>query len=189
VGDNFHFGLNQAGHVDTLQELGAELGFEVDVVSGVMRRGMFISSSAIRKLVKGGEVARVARLLERWFRLEGPVVSGEGRGSRETVPTLNLADTFDVLPADGVYVTTTTPGGESITNVGMRPTFHGVHRTIETFLLEPLRETPARIAVDFHHRLRDERPFKNAGELKEQILRDIARARAWHRRFKKLPAR
>lgn len=189
VGDNFRFGSGQAGHTDTLQHLGAECGFVVDVVAGVRRRGLIISSSEIRRLILRGEVSRAARLLERWFRVEGPVVRGEGRGSRETVPTLNLADTFDVLPADGVYITTTTPGGASITNVGMRPTFQGAHRTIETFLLDPLQETPARIAVEFHRRLRAERPFANAEALRAQILRDVARARVWHARVRKLPAR
>ena len=188
VGGTFHFGAKQSGKVETLRQLGAQLGFEVDVVPVIRVRGVLVSSSDIRRLIVAGNVARAARLLGRWFRIEGPVVKGEGRGSKVTVPTLNLAADFHVLPADGVYITTTTPGGPSITNIGWRPTFGGTSRTIETFLLSSgtgfsLSSQPARIALDFHRRIRDERKFANAEELRAQILRDIERARTWHRRF------
>ena len=59
--------------------------------------------------------------------------------------------------------------------------------TIETFLLTRLDDrTPARIRVEFTHRLRDERRFDSPEELKTQIMRDVARAQAWHRRFGQL---
>jgi len=183
VGDNFHFGVHQSGKVETLRQLGAQLGFEVDVVAGLRVRGVFVSSGEIRRLVTAGNVAKAARLLGRWFRLAGPVVKGAGRGAKQTVPTLNMAANFDVLPADGVYITTTTPGGESITNIGVRPTFGGTERVIETYLLGS-SGSPERIAVDFHRRVREERKFASAEELRAQILRDVERAREWHRRYR-----
>ena len=63
----------------------------------------------------------------------------------------------------------------SITNIGMRPTFDGHARTIETFLLDPLTGTgPARIRLDFLRRVREERKFEAPEALKAQILRDVA---------------
>lgn len=193
VGENFHFGRRQSGDVSTLRELGFGMGALVEIVPAVRRRGRMVSSSQIRALLAEGRVGAAARLLERPYGLAGRVVAGAGRGARETVPTLNLEppsldDAARALPRDGVYVTRTRDlEGErawpSITNIGCRPTFEGSHLTIETYLLEPLEGgSPARISVEFLHRLRPERRFGSAAELREQILRDVARARSWFRR-------
>src|SRR5208282_3657302 len=39
VGDNFRFGHDHAGNVQTLRELGNRLGFEIEIVPAVTRRG------------------------------------------------------------------------------------------------------------------------------------------------------
>lgn len=195
VGDNFHFGNRQSGTTETLKELGMQFGFEVEVVAPVTRRHLPVSSSMIRRLLTAGEVSKAARLLERPYALKGEVVRGEGRGAKETVPTLNLATTAEVLPADGVYITRTRSLEDgrvwpSITNIGVRPTFEGRQRTIETFLLEGLAgETPRKIAVDVLHRLRDERKYESADALRRQILSDVGRAQAFFRRFGRLRSR
>lgn len=188
VGENFRFGHRQSGNTETLRELGMQFGFDVDVVLPVVRRGLLVSSSQIRRLLAEGSVAKAMRLLERPYALSGPVIAGEGRGSKQTVPTLNLETAAEILPADGVYITRTRSLKDSrvwtsITNIGFRPTFDGEHRTIETFLLEAFAgEPPARIAVEFLRRVRPERKFETAEALKAQILRDVGRARAYHRR-------
>ena len=64
-----------------------------------------------------------------------------------------------------------------MTNVGMRPTFNGSALTVETHLLDFRGEIPAkRIEVRFWERLREEKKFNGAEELREQIARDIDRA-------------
>lgn len=193
VGDNFRFGHRQAGNVAVLRQLGAQYGFDTEVIAAIRRRGTVISSSVIRKLVESGEVARAARLLERPCGLEGEVVPGHGVGAKQTVPTLNLRAESEVLPRTGVYVTRTTDlrdgrTWESVTNVGYRPTFATDHDlSIETFLLDPLTGAkPRRIRVEFCWRLRDERKFASPEALKAQILRDVARARAYFRRTNKI---
>lgn len=188
VGDNFRFGHKQAGDIDRLAELGAACGFGTYVVPGVQFRGRMVSSSVVRELIGAGEVARACRMLRRPYALRGEVVSGHGIGSKQTVPTLNLRTEAEVLPGDGVYVTSTRDLDDgrmwpSITNVGMRPTFEGNARTVESFLLEPLTgETPKRIEVQFHRWVRGEQKFADAASLKQQILRDVSRAQAYHRR-------
>ncbi len=57
VGENFRFGCRQAGDVRTLQELGARLGFAVEIVEAVRFRGQVVSSSSIRALISAGRVA------------------------------------------------------------------------------------------------------------------------------------
>ena len=115
-----------------------------------------------------------------------PWCAGEGRGSKQTVPTLNLDTPAEVLPKNGVYVTRTRAGTSewpSITNVGYRPTFDGQARTIETYLLAPLDgAAPEEISVEFLRWVRDERKFENAEALKAQIMRDVNRAQTYFRR-------
>jgi riboflavin kinase / FMN adenylyltransferase len=188
VGENFRFGNKQAGDTRTLDELGRRFGFRTEVVSGVSVRGRTVSSTAVRGLVESGEVSAACRLLGRPYALEGEVVSGHGIGSRQTVPTLNLSTTAEVLPATGVYITRTADLNHerrwrTITNVGYRPTFEGQDLTVETYVLEPLSEPPpSRIRVEFLRRVREERRFESPEALKHQILRDVGRAQSFFRR-------
>jgi riboflavin kinase/FMN adenylyltransferase len=189
VGYNFRFGHRHAGNARMLTELGRLLGFETEVIAGVKCRGRLVSSSAIRQLLGAGSVGLAARLLQGPFALEGDVVSGQGIGSRQTVPTLNLATAAEVIPARGVYVTRTCDldtarQWSSVTNIGYRPTFGASDRlTIETFLLDPLEgDTPRRIRVEFLWRIRDERKFPSPEALKTQILKDVRTAQSYFRR-------
>jgi len=190
VGEHFRFGHQKAGDTHLLKTLGPRFGFWTEIVPAVSWRGVLVSSSGLRRLVEAGAVSRAARLLMRPYALEGEVIAGRGVGAKQTVPTLNLAARSEVLPSRGVYVTRTTDlddfrRWESVTNIGYRPTFGSDDRlSIETFLLEPLeRVTPRAIRVEFLWRLRDERRFENPEALKTQILNDVARARAYFRRW------
>jgi len=195
VGEDFRFGYKKAGNIDTLLKLGERLGFELEAVPGVARRAERISSTVIRKLVTTGSVSRACRMLGAPFALEGPVVQGQGIGSKQTVPTLNLAPLNEVLPKNGVYVTRTLDLDSkrvwsSITNVGYRPTFGGEGLTVETFLLDASLDSggdahPGRIEVSFLAFVRDERKFETPEALKAQILRDVNMARRLHRRLAK----
>jgi riboflavin kinase/FMN adenylyltransferase len=189
VGDNFRFGYRHQGDTRLLAELGRRHGFLTEVIPAVRRRGRVVSSSEVRRLLEKGEVAKAARLLERPHALEGAVAPGQGIGSKLTVPTLNLAPGEVVLPARGVYITRTRLGeagayAPSVTNVGHRPSFSGQTLTVETHLLDPPPgEPPQRIRVEFLRRLREEKRFASAEELKAQILRDAARARRYFRQL------
>jgi riboflavin kinase/FMN adenylyltransferase len=189
VGANFHFGKRAAGDAGTLEELGERYSFETDIIVPVVWRGRMISSSEVRRLIAEGDVSTACRMLGRPYALRGAVVPGEGRGSKQTVPTLNLDTKAEVLPKTGVYVTRTHDSGgarewPSISNVGYRPTFDGHTRSIETYLLAPLDAAPPReISVEFLRRVRDERKFENAEALKAQILRDVNRAQTYFRRL------
>jgi len=197
VGENFRFGARQAGDVALLSRLGKELGFGVEVVPNVYVRGRMSSSTEARRLIEDGRVSLACRVLERPYWIEGAIVPGHGIGSKQTVPTLNLNANAEVIPADGVYITRTTDRmnpqiWKSITNVGMRPTFDGRERTIETFLLSPLEgEVPRYIRLEFLKRVRGERRFDSPEALKAQILHDVKTAEKYFRRlarFSRQPA-
>lgn len=190
VGRSFRFGRRQAGDAATLGELGAHLDFRVELAGTVDRGGQAVSSTRVRDLVRQGRMAQARRLLDRSFSLRGPIVKGAGIGSKRTVPTLNLASCGQVLPADGVYITwTRLPEAEapleSITNVGLRPTFGGRERTVETFLLGALEAPPPNaIELSFLRKIRDERRFPSAESLREQIRADIQVADRFFQRLR-----
>ncbi len=188
VGDNFRFGHKQGGDPELLASLGGKLGFGTLFVPQIRYRGEAVSSTLIREHLQHGHVARAGRLLGRCYSLSGPVVSGHGIGSKQTVPTLNLQPSDDVLPANGVYVTEVHDLDEnrrwpSITNIGTRPTFNGDELTIESYLLSPLAGgAPKKIRVDFRRWVRAEQKFPDSTALKGQILRDVGRANTYWRR-------
>lgn len=188
VGENFRFGAKQAGEVGALREAGASFGFATEIAGGVVYRGTLVSSTEVRKRIDCGDVRMANRLLARPYALEGAVVSGHGIGSKQTVPTLNLATDAEVLPARGVYITRVADlaserSWPAVTNIGFRPTFNGDALTIESFVLEGYAEpAPGRIRVEFLWRLREERKFETPDALKAQIFRDVARARRYFAR-------
>lgn len=193
VGENFRFGYRQAGTIETLREQGTRQGFSFQFLRPVVLRREVVSSSAIRRHVAAGGVSRAGRLLNRCFALSGPVVSGHGIGSRQTVPTLNLRPDPNLTTPPGVFITETRDAlsgrrWDSITNVGNRPTFGGEEVTIETYLLSPFEGgTPEQIEVRFHRFVRGERAFASPDELKKQIFEDVGRAKAYWRRVSRLP--
>jgi riboflavin kinase/FMN adenylyltransferase len=195
VGDNFRFGHKQSGDVKFLRELGMRFGFGVVVHTPVTIDGEIVSSTLIRKQIAEGDVTHAARLLGRPFVLTGEVVSGSGMGKKFTFPTLNLKVGQELLPAKGVYITRTVLEGEpsshrSVTNIGVRPTFNGSGVTVETHLLHYAGNfSPKRIEVRFWKRLRDERKFSGAEELREQIAKDIATANTFFTRLRRLRSR
>ncbi|HVS87272.1 MAG TPA: bifunctional riboflavin kinase/FAD synthetase [Candidatus Acidoferrum sp.] len=190
VGENFRFGHKQAGDAHLLRELGTKHGFEVIIIPPVFDHGEVVSSTLLRRKIAAGDVTHAARLLGRPFALTGEVVSGTGTGRRFTFPTLNLAPEQELLPARGVYITRTQLNGHtrryrSVTNIGVRPTFNGSALSVETHLLDFQEEaTPKRIEVRFWKRLREEKKFSGAEELRAQIARDIAAANRFFSRLR-----
>jgi riboflavin kinase/FMN adenylyltransferase len=187
VGGNFRFGHKQAGTAAVLQEMGARLGFSVEIIEPVVSNGEVVSSTAVRRAVSEGRAADAARLLGRPFALTGEIRRGEGRGRTILVPTLNLAPEQELLPKTGVYATETLVEGKlyrSATNVGFRPTFDGTGLSVESHLFDfSEQRTAGRLEVRFRERLRDEKKFSGPEELKKQIAVDLEQARQFFRRL------
>jgi len=186
-GLNFRFGRGAAAGVVELTALGREFGFQVNAHQAVDVRGLEVSSSAIRALVCAGDTRRARWMLGRPFTVLSTQARGRGVGSKLLVPTVNLAEYNDLLPAIGVYVTRLKIAGrafEAVTNVGNRPTFEGAGFGVETHILnfEPVElgeDTP--LELEFLLRLRGERKFPSPEALKAQIMKDVARAKRYFR--------
>jgi riboflavin kinase/FMN adenylyltransferase len=181
VGGNFRFGHGGAGDVKLLVELGKRWRFTAEIVAPVSEDGVVISSTAIRAAICEGRVEEARRMLGRPYALAGEIRTGTAQGRKHVVPTLNLATEQEVLPKNGVYATEATVAGKTYraaTNVGMRPTFDWTRITIESYLFDfDEMLTSGALEIRFWRRLRDERKFSGPAELKEQVLRDIERAK------------
>jgi riboflavin kinase/FMN adenylyltransferase len=186
-GYNFHFGHKAEGNVEMLAEFGREMGFEVKVYPEMKVRGQPVSSSHVRKLLSEGWVSRARHLLGHPFSVLSTPGLGRGYGSKYTVPTINLSRYEELVPLDGVYITRTRVGAEcfdSVTNVGGRPTFGAESFAVESHLLNfhPIELAPGtEVEIYFLRRLRDEIKFPSVDALREQIARDVRKARKYFR--------
>jgi riboflavin kinase / FMN adenylyltransferase len=186
-GYNFRFGHKAAGDVNVLAQLGREMGFEVKIYPEDKLRGELVSSSHIRKLLQEGRVSRARHLLARPFSILGTPARGRGYGTKYIVPTINLAPYEELVPKDGVYITWTQVGTErfdSVTNVGNRPTFGSDSFAIESHLLDfhPIElGSESEVEICFLYRLRDEIKFPSIEALREQIAKDVKKARRYFR--------
>jgi riboflavin kinase/FMN adenylyltransferase len=181
VGANFRFGHRQSGDVNRLREFGVRFGFEVHAIRQVVIDGIVASSTAIREALRAGRIEDAHKLLGRPYALAGEIRPGTGQGRLLVVPTLNLSTEQELLPKLGVYAIEVALDGQTYaaaTNVGVRPTFNGANPTVESHLLDFHEErTSGSMEVRFLSRLRDEQKFPNAQALREQVLRDVDRAR------------
>jgi len=189
VGRNFRFGAKRRGDLALLDALGAKLGFKVRVHEIARDPTGQFSSSRARDAVAEGNLDEIERVLGRPHSLSGTVVRGDERGRTLNFPTANLGSVPEMLPPDGVYAVEVDifgrrdgcyrPLGKGVTNIGVRPTFAAKGRTVETFVLDFSGELyEERLRLHLIHRLREEKKFPSLNELREQIARDVANARA-----------
>jgi riboflavin kinase/FMN adenylyltransferase len=188
VGDDFRFGHRAAGNVQLLEQLGAERDFAVDAVGAAGDEATERwSSTQIRTYIAEGEVAAAASALGRPFRVDGVVVHGDQRGRALGFPTANVpVDERTLVPADGVYAGWLTRHDDPATgrmpaaiSVGTNPTFDGVARKVEAYVLDrdDLELYGVTVAVEFVARLRGQERFGDIDELVSQMSADVVAAR------------
>lgn len=193
VGENFRFGHQAGGNVATLAELGARWGFDAEGVP-LLSNGNGthpISSTFIRSCVQAGDLAAATAALGRPHRLDGVVVRGDQRGRDLGFPTANVrADHYAAVPADGVYAgrvvridewgntRTDEPARLAAISVGTNPTFEGLHRSVEAFVLDFDGDLYGQnLGVEFVHRLRGMNRYETIGELVTQMAEDVRQTR------------
>ena len=182
-GFNFLFGHKAEGNVERLAQFGKEFDFEVKVYPEMKLRGLPVSSSTVRKLLAAGDVSRARALLGRSFCIISHPGRGRGYGHKYTVPTINLERYEELVPANGVYITRSRIGDEvfdSVTNVGVRPTFGPDSFAIESHLLnfhEIELTAQTEVELTFLKRLRDEKKFPDVEALRHQIAQDVKHSR------------
>ncbi|MGH3383993.1 MAG: bifunctional riboflavin kinase/FAD synthetase [Nocardioidaceae bacterium] len=187
VGDNFRFGAKAAGDVRTLVELGRDRGFTV--VDVALDGGPQVwSSTYVRTCLAAGDVEGAAEALGRSFTVRGVVVEGEKRGHQLGYPTANVPTAgMAAAPADGVYAgwlrRLDEPEASALPaaiSVGTNPTFDGVVRAVESYVLDrdDLELYGVEVEVSFTARLRGMEKFDTVDALLVRMADDVDRARA-----------
>jgi riboflavin kinase/FMN adenylyltransferase len=187
VGHDFHFGYRRRGNVPMLQDMGAELGFDVTGLRLFADgpRGEPVSSTRIRASLAAGAVGEAAALLGRSHQVRGVVTPGDQRGRTLGFPTANVAVPANVaLPADGVYAGWyLRPDGQrraAALSLGRRPTFYSDAELslLEAYLLDFEGDLYGeRARVEFVANVRGQVRFESIDALVQQMGRDVAATR------------
>jgi riboflavin kinase / FMN adenylyltransferase len=184
IGHDHGFGRGRSGDVETLRQLGAAQGFQVDVVEPVDYAGQHVSSSRIRRAVAGGDLFTAGAMLGRPYGVVGQVGEGERRGRALGVPTINLTGVSPrkLLPPDGVYAVAVEwreGRAEGMMSQGPRPTFEDGRRTLEAHLFDFNGNLYGEwVRIEWVERLRDIERFATVEELKAQMQQDRQQALA-----------
>lgn len=184
VGENYHFGKDQCGNIDTLKKLGEERGIRVIGIPRVKIHDVRVSSTRIRALINYGDMETVTRLLNKPYFSMGEIVHGDERGRVMNFPTINmLPQNKKLLPPDGVYFSRIWLDSKvynGMSNIGLNPTFNGDARKIETHIFDFDKFVYGKVAVvGFYKRIRSERKFKNMEDLMTQLKDDKAECRKY----------
>jgi riboflavin kinase/FMN adenylyltransferase len=184
VGADFVFGNKRSGNVALLKKLGGEIGFQVHGLAAVSLDGQVVSSTRIREMIRAGDFDTASQMLGRSYAISGRVVEGDRLGRQLGFPTANLEVTGQILPPNGVYSGSVKLKGQFYRvalNIGLRPTVASAkpQLRVEVHLLDFNGNLYGEeLEVEIGEKLRDERKFASATELREQIARDIAQVRA-----------
>ncbi len=177
VGYDFAFGKDKAGTAQTLRTL---FDGKVEIVQEVSVEGVSVHSRTIKEYLRKGNIAMANKLLGRTYRIDGMVVSGQGLGKKELVPTLNLNVKAYQLPLEGVYATRTKIKGEwlpSVSFLGHRVTTDDSF-AVETHILEhDIGEVKEKVEMEFVDFIRANQKFESLEALKEQIEKDVVSAK------------
>lgn len=182
VGEDFHFGRNQAGNVELLRKLAGEYGFDLKILKKLIKDSGVVSATRIKACVRAGEMESVHSLMGHPYEIMGSVVSGNQIGRKMDYPTANISVPEDkLLPPFGVYIVRLLCSGVShngIANLGVKPTVEDHAKVgLETFLLNFQGDLYGEnIVVQLLKFVRPEMRFRDMEQLSAQIARDVAQA-------------
>lgn len=200
VGRDVRFGWQNSGDLSTMVDLGRRHGFTVEVIEDVAPDDGALddalsrrwSSTWVRESLEVGDVVQAARVLGRPHRMRGVVVHGDARGRELGFPTANLAqEATGMVPADGVYAgwlrRALVPDGDghvgevlpAAISVGTNPTFDGVQRRVEAYVLDrtDLDLYDEQVVLEFVERLRATERFSSVDDLLVQMHADVEQVR------------
>ena len=180
VGYDHRFGSDRIQDIDTLQQIGRQVGIQVIKAEEYATEQAHISSTEIRNAIQAGDLELANRLLGYPYRLSGTVVHGRGIGHTLGFPTANirLAEPKKLLPPCGVYAVRADLGHghtrAAILNIGTNPTLGENPVSIELHIPELRLDLYDReLSVALLRFLRAEQRFDSLEALSRQIQEDI----------------
>jgi riboflavin kinase/FMN adenylyltransferase len=186
IGYDHRFGVNRSASIKELKQFAVDFDFEVIEILKKEVEEVAVSSTKIRTTLEKGAIEKTNKYLNRDFSIHGTVISGKKIGRTIGYPTANLevSESYKLIPALGVYITSSLIDGERVygmTNIGTNPTVSdGSVQTIETYYLDFKGDLYDRqMELFFHKRLRSEAKFDNLSSLVVTMKRDEQNTRAY----------
>ncbi len=177
LGEDHHFGNNRDGNSHH-PSIFTNNHIQVEIIN-LKKINQKISSSSIRKLVAEGDIEQANRLLCYEYIISGKVVDGNRLGRTIGFPTANIEiPAYKLLPKDGAYRVKLKIRNQSYLGmlyIGNRPVLKEQEkvRRAEVHIFDFEDEIYGEeLKVALTHRLRDDVPFDNIGQLKEQLYKD-----------------
>jgi riboflavin kinase/FMN adenylyltransferase len=182
VGNDFRYGCNALGSIDSLRAAGAARGFGVEQIAPFVFDGVRVSSTAVRERLGNSDFAGAARLLGRPYRMLGRVAPGRELGRTLGFPTANLRLMRRRPPVRGIMAVRvfgiTHKALKGVASLGTRPTVDGTDMLLEVHVFDFASDLYGQeIEVEFVAKLRDEVKFDSLDALVVQMKRDAAQAR------------
>jgi len=170
VGSDFRYGNMREAGLDELKTT----GIKVTQPGTIFLEKERISSSLVRDALKQSNFIRVEELLGRPYMISGRVIHGEKRGRTLGFATANIHMFHKSAPLSGVFAVKL-DSFYGIANLGVKPTFGGINKLVlEVHLFNFSKEIYEKhVHVTFYKKIRDEKKFKNAEDLSQQISTDI----------------
>lgn len=193
IGKNFRFGNRAGGDYRLLEEAAKKYNFKLKVFKILKSKGMPISSTVIRKLIKSAKIKEAEELLGRRVSILGSVIKGSRLASVLGFPTANINPHHEVIPSAGIYaveIIFSAKRYDGICYIGRRPTVNsenksihievhifGFHKNIYGMPLE----------IQFVKLIRSDKKFVSLEELSSQIQKDIISCQKLLRHLHKKP--
>jgi riboflavin kinase / FMN adenylyltransferase len=182
VGDDFRYGSNAGGTIESLRDAGQVHGFGVEQIAPFVVDGVRVSSTAVREHLESADYSGAARLLGRPYRMWGRVVHGRHLGRTLGFPTANLRLMRRKPPVWGILAvwvhgvdSRPLPG---VASLGTRPTVNGIEPLLEVHVFDFSGDLYRHaIEVEFVAKLRDEVKFDSLDAMMVQMKTDAAQAR------------
>ena len=178
IGYDHRFGRNRTANINDLTAFGATYDFEVEEIPVQEIDDVSVSSTKIRKALLEGAIRTANDYLGYEYMLTGTVAKGKGLGRQLNFPTANIAiaETYKLIPKNGVYVVKSTINGivvHGMMNIGHNPTVGGTERSIEVHFFDFNEDLYGqKIQIDILDRIRDEHKFDSVSALTEQLQKD-----------------
>ena len=183
VSNNFRFGNKREGNVRQLIKYESLCKYKIVKPKPLLKNKKVISSSLIRILIQNGKIKQVNSFLNREWSIQGKVQKGRQLGKKIGFPTANIDIENYVLAKPGVYAVKAKKYNSSkfikgIANLGYRPTFNQKKLLLEVHLFNFSENLYNKyLTIYFKKFIRNEKKFKNIGQLQRQIKIDLLKAK------------
>ncbi|MFA6357654.1 MAG: riboflavin biosynthesis protein RibF [Candidatus Omnitrophota bacterium] len=179
IGENFRFGRLAKGSHLLLQKFAKIYNYSIKKFSIVRINKKPISSTAIRKLIKAGNLKESEKLLGRPVSVLGSVIKGSKLGRRIGFPTANINPHHEVIPPVGIYAVKVILSNKTYSGlcyIGRKPTINALNRHIgiEVYIYDFYQEIYGQLLeIQFLKLIRPDRKFSSIEDLTAQIKKDV----------------